>query len=367
MKNVEVKEIKGAADTVDVNALRITAKCTNTQFGLDELTLANNVRDKSEYNLPPLIESIKKSGFLGNHPIVVNVTTSGNEVLCGNRRVNALLAMSEEDRKTALVAHDGKIPTVAYHDLDDRTKEMIRCDHSVDEDREPLTAYGLFIAACRLLIAGLSQAECAVRLGLYVTKDNIKKPNRSIVQQYYNLARLPDRIKAAYKAYWQRGEGNYRMGDIAKLYKAWNEEWLTHGINGIEGPVFQATVREIEERQKGEKTTKSLTPTTASDLAKMMTSPAVRKVLAAATSTDSQQLVRLDKELAAREEIFEVVDWLFTHDSKAIQKLFDKARKAIADAKEAKAIEAAKAAAEAAAAAKALQPEVPATTMALPA
>jgi hypothetical protein len=365
MSDVAKKDlvIEGAAEDLNLEHLRITAPSIPGVLALDELTFANNVRDVSEYNLPPLIESMQRTGFLANHPIVVNheTATGVHEVLCGNRRGNALKNMSPEGRAKALANFGGKIPVVIYTDLPESLKEIIRCDHSTDEDRQPLSSYGLFVATLRLLRAALTQAEIAVRLGQYKVKDGKKSPNRSLIQQFCNIARLPGFVQEMFKVYWLEGKGTIRMSDAAALFKIWNAEFATYGIDDRVGPEFEAAVKAIKERNSAApKTTKTLTAAAAADTAKMVASPVTRKVLIAATNADPKALQSLDRELAARDEIMTLVDWCFKNEAKKINALFDKAKSAIAEEKAA-AAEKAKEEAEAARNAVAADPSLVAT------
>lgn len=339
MMTEEKTKIEGAAKDEDLTVLRMTAKAENKNLALEDLTLRNNVRHESEYNLPPLVESIKKNCYRPSAPIVVHIGEDGVcEVLAGNRRTNALRSLSEDERKQALAAFDGKVPCVVYKGLTPAQVEILRCDHGTDEDRQPLSKYGLFVAVCRLLIAGLGQLQIAERLGLYIVKDGNKKPNRSLVQIYANAAKLPGRVQDMLKEYWLTGSGTIRVSDIAALTKLWNEEWVTHGIDGREGPKFEAKVDEIINRDSStpDKTTKSLSAAAANERAQVMTSPTTRRLLVAATKSDGSELAQLDAELSARDVLLKQVDWLFKHKKSQIQRLL----KAAADGIEKEAQEA---------------------------
>lgn len=329
----EQTKIVGAANEEDLAVLRMVAKPVNENLPLDKLVLRNNVRDESEYNLPPLIESFRKNGFRPAAPIVVHVGEDKVfEVLAGNRRTNSLRTFKPAELKEILAATDGLVPCLVYRNLTPAQIEILRCDHGTDEDREPLSKYGQFTAVRRLLIAGLTQTQIAERLGIYVTKDNVKKPNRSLVQIYVNAAQLPDRVKAMLKAYWLRGEGTIRQSDISALSKLWNEEFPNFGINGKEGPKFRAKVKEIEDRDVNDapKTTVTLTAASATDRAKVMTSPTTRQLLVAATQRDGSALAQLDAELSLRDAMIRQIDWLFQHKKAQITKLLKEAEAALA-------------------------------------
>ncbi len=320
----EKQQIEGAAQLEDLKALQVKKPAEPMNIPLEDLVLRHNVRDVSEYNLPPLIESIKRNAFKPVHPLTVHVGPDNLfEVLAGNRRTNALKALTEEERAEALVATDGKVPCLVYRDLTPAQVEVLRCDHGSDEDRQPLSKHGIFVAVCRLLIAGITQVAIATRLGLYVTKDGKKKPNRSLVQIYANAAALPTRVQEMLKQYWLKGEGTIRQSDIAVLSKLWNEEWPTYGINGNEGPKFRAKIQEILDRDsdKPTPTTKGLSPSRAQDTAKVMTSPVTRQLLVAATQADGSALANLDRELKARDELIKKIDWLFANKKTQIEKL----------------------------------------------
>ena len=325
-------KIEGAATVEDLAALKISATAEDVRLKLSDLVLRNNVRDVEEYNLPPLIESFKKNGFRPSSRIVVHVGDDKQyEVLAGNRRTNALRSLTPEELLTVLAATGGLVPCVVYRSLTPAQQEILRCDHGADEDREPLSKWGLFVAVCRLLIANISQAAIAERLSLFIVKDGQKKPNRSLVQVYAAAAALPDRVKLMLKDYWMHSKGTIKQSDIMPLSKLWNEEWPTFGINGHEGPKFRAKVQEILDRNTDQAvaTTKSLTVSAATDRAKVMTSPVTRKLLTAAVQSDGSALAELDKELSARDRIFAQVDWLFQNKPKTIQKLLDEAQAAL--------------------------------------
>ena len=331
MTETNVK-IEGAAKDEDLAVLRMVAKPENTFLPLDKLVLRNNVRDESEYNLPPLIESFRKNGFRPSAPIVAYYGDDKKyEVLAGNRRTNALRTFKPDELKEILAATDGLVPCLVYSNLTPAQCEILRCDHGTDEDRQPLSKYGQFVAVGRLLIAGLTQVQIAERLSLHIVKDGIKKPNRPIVQIYANAAALPDRVKALLKAYWLRGEGTIRQTDIATLSKVWNEEFPNFGINGKEGPKFRAKVQEILDRNPDEKstTTQSLSAAAATERAKVMTSPTTRQLLVAATQKDGSALAQLDMELCMRDQILREVDWLMNHRKKQMEKLLAEAKAAL--------------------------------------
>ena len=333
-------KIEGAAKDEDLSVLRMVVKPVNKMLAVNELVLRNNVRDESEYNLPPLIESFKKNGFRPSAPLVIHVGDDNlYEVLAGNRRTNALRTLTPEELNEVLAATDGKVPCLVYSNLTPAQREILRCDHGTDEDRQPLSKFGQFIAVGRLLIAGLTQTQIAERLGMHLVKDGVKKPNRSIVQIYANAAALPDRVKAMLKAYWLRGEGTIRQSDIATLSKVWNEEFPNFGMVGKEGPKFRAKVQEILDRNPDEKqtTARSLSPSAATEKAKVMTSPTTRQLLVAATQTDGSALAQLDKELSMRDQLLREVDWLFMHRKKQIEKLLADAKEALQKVAEAEA------------------------------
>ena len=325
-------QIQGAHQEEDLSILKMNAKVETTTLPLDKLVLRHNVRDESEYDLPPLIESFKRNGFRPANPIVVHY---GNdkvyEVLAGNRRTNALRALKPEELKEVLMATDGKVPCIVYTNLTPAQVEILRCDHGTDEDRKPLSKWGLYVAVRRLLVVGLTQIQIAKRLGLYVLKDGVQKPNRSIVQIYANAAVLPDDVQQMLKDYWLEAKGSIRQSDIATLSKIWNEEYTTHGINGVAGPKFRAKVAEIKDRGESDttSTTKTLSASRALELSKVSTSPTTRQLLVAATQADGSALAQLDAELSARDQLLREVDWLFKNKKSQITKLLDQAREAL--------------------------------------
>lgn len=348
MSDSNVK-IQGAHDEEDLSVLKMNAKVENTLIPLDKLVLRHNVRDEKEYDLPPLVESIKRNGFRPANPVVVHVGSDKvPEVLAGNRRTNALRSLKPEELKEALLATDGKVPCIVYTGLTPAQVEILRCDHGADEDRKPLSKWGLYVAVRRLLVVGLTQIQIARRLGLYVTKEGQQKPNRSLVQIYANAATLPDDVQQLLKDYWLEGKGTIRQNDIATLSKTWNEEYTTHGINGVAGPKFRAKVAEIRDRdgEGNSSTTKTLSASRALELSKVSTSPTTRQLLVAATQADGSALAQLDKELSARDQLLREIDWLFEHKKNQIVKLLEQAKEALKAQAEATAAAAEPAAAE---------------------
>jgi len=332
MSEQKVK-IEGAAQEEDLAVLRMTVKSETVNLSLNELVLRNNVRHESEYDLPPLVASFKKNGYRPSAPIVVHIGEDNvREVLAGNRRTNALRCLTPEELAEVLAAFDGKVPCILYRNLTPQQVEILRCDHGTDEDRKPLTKYGLFVAVCRLLMVGLGQGQIAERLGQYTVKDGHKKANRSLIQIYANAAKLPKRIQDMLRIYWLEGKGKIRVSDISALTKIWNEEWPNYGINGKEGPKFAAKVDEINSRNEdgSEKTTAVLTASKALDRAKVMTSPTTRRMLVAATQADGSELKQLDEELAARDQLMRQIDWLFKNKKNQIDKLLQAAAEALA-------------------------------------
>lgn len=331
----EAHKIVGAAQDEDLTVLRIAAKPEPGAFNLEELVLRHNVRDASEYNLPPLVESMRRNGYRPSAPLVVHIGEDGvPEVLAGNRRTNALLSMQPMERATVLASCDGKVPCIIYKGLTKAQIELLRCDHGSDEDREPLSKYGTFVAVNRLLIAGLSQAAIAIRLGMYVIRDNVKKPNRSQVQIFTAACALPPRVQEMLKEFWLRGKGPIKHTDIMPLSKVWNEEWTAYGISGQEGPQFRAKVDEILARDTSVTVpvTKSLTANAANEKAKVMSSPTTRQLLVAATAADGTKLAELDRQLCQRDHLIRQIDWLMQHKQKQITKLLDEAKEALATA-----------------------------------
>lgn len=325
-------KIVGAAQEEDLSCLRIAAKPEQGSFQLEELVLRHNVRDASEYNLPPLVESMLRNGYRPSAPLVVHIGEDNvPEVLAGNRRTNALLSLQPAQRAVVLSSTDGKVPCIVYRNLTKAQVELLRCDHGSDEDREPLSKYGTFVAVNRLLIAGLSQAAIAVRLGMYVVKDNVKKPNRSQVQIYTAACALPPRVQDMLKEFWLRGKGPIKHSDIMPLSKVWNEEWTAYGINGQEGPQFRAKVDEIIARDTTPTVavTKTLTANAANEKAKVMSSPTTRQLLVAATAADGTKLAELDRQLCQRDHLVRQIDWLMQHKTKQITKLLEEAKEAL--------------------------------------
>lgn len=341
-------KVQGAHDEkeTDLQVLKLTAKVEHVNLPLEKLILRNNVRDEAEYDLPPLIASIERNGFRPSSQIVVHLGEDKvYEVLAGNRRTNALRTFSPEKLAEVLAATGGLVPCTVYQGLTPAQIEIIRCDHGTDEDRKPLSKWGLYTAVRRLLVVGLTQTQIAVRLGLKVTKEGVEKPNRSLVQIYANAAVLPDEIQAMLREYWLEGKGTIRQSDIGTLYKVWNEEYAAYGIQGLVGPKFRAKIAEIKDRGEGDTpTTKTLSASRAMELSKVSSSPVTRQLLVAATQADGSTLAALDAELTKRDQLMRQIDWLFKNKTNQIKKLLDTASEALKAEAEAEAAAAAEAA-----------------------
>lgn len=338
-------KVQGAHDEreTDLQVLKLTAKVEHINLPLDKLILRNNVRDEAEYDLPPLIASIERNGFRPSSQVVVHLDKDNvYEVLAGNRRTNALRTFSPEKLATVLAATGGSVPCTVYRNLTPAQIEIIRCDHGSDEDRKPLSKWGLYTAVRRLLVVGLTQTQIAVRLSLKVTKEGVEKPNRSLVQIYANAAVLPDDVQQMLRDYWLEGKGTIRQSDVATLYKVWNEEYAQYGIQGLAGPKFRAKVAEIKDRGEGEApTTKTLSASRALEMSKVSTSPVTRQLLVAATQADGSALAALDAELSKRDQLMRQIDWLFKHKPAQITKLLTAAAEAMKTEAEAEAAAAA--------------------------
>lgn len=263
-----------------------------------------NVREAWNYHIPEMVDSIRKRGFLANHPLTVNRRKDGTTVvLCGNRRATALQVIRDASEEEFMrILPKGKVPCVVFSGLTAEEEIIIRNDHAEDIDRIKLGDWGLFLAVKQLLRLDMTQAECAAHLGLF-NKDG--SPNRSVIQQRANLARLPVFMQAEYEKLCKDGKDStaVRWGDVSKLYKAFAAEY--RNFPDGDGPelrkVWDGIVNPPAKSDSSEQPAKALSPTKAVDLGGSLSSSNLKKALLAATQQGPFTLVELDATMVAAE------------------------------------------------------------------
>lgn len=231
----------------------IAAKGSAKTVAIDSLYLEGNVRSASTELIPQMVASLRESGFKPNHPIVVSAKENGrNLVLCGNRRTKAVLWLRDNEPETfARIFPKGTLPAVIHKGLSVTQETLIRIDHGAAEDRISLDDFGLFQAVKQLVAVGHdTQAAIALKLGKFKKgPDGQPVPDRSWVQTRVDLAKLPADAQAEFGKLWTAGKDStaFRVGDIARLRKAYNAD-LTAGAPGAihgEGPEYRKAFAEI--------------------------------------------------------------------------------------------------------------------------
>lgn len=198
----------------------------------NKLIWADNVRSTRTLGLDSMVRSIKQKGFLSKYPIVVSKKHDGKMlVLCGNRRTGALQVIHDaEPGIFKATLPDGNIPALVFENLTETDEILLRNDHAEDEDRIPLDDEGMFYSIRQMVKAGLgdSQAQIAAKLGLMKMNPSTKRmePNRSLVQQRVNLAKLPAVIQSEFIKLMAEGKNatTVRWQMVQGLYSAYAEE-----------------------------------------------------------------------------------------------------------------------------------------------
>lgn len=295
--------------SVLADAQALTANAIGQLVPVVSLFRRDNVRTKATLQIPGMVASLKRHGFKPNHPLVVSAKPDNRFlVLCGNRRMEAIetIAATEPDTFVRLFP-TGDVPCIVFSGLTEADEANLRIDHGTDEDRVGLDDWGYFLAIRQLVRAGYdTQAGIAEKIGWF--KKNAKtgemEPNRSLVQQRVNLCQLPTFVQAEFEALCMTGRGatNVRWGDVAGLYKAFNEDYKAGIVDGS-GPTFQAAWSDARKSPDAKATT--ISPITPADLikrSKVVGSATLRNVLAVCGgATDSVTLAELDGRMVQAE------------------------------------------------------------------
>lgn len=213
---------------------------TVKRIAIDSLTFADNPRTPATMHLEAMVASYKLHGYQNDKPIMVEEVANGQYlVLRGNRRALAAIELGKTDMDAFnRVFSDSKIPAIMAKDLADNERILLRIDHSSELDRIPLDDEGLFLAVRQLTLTGLSQEACAEHLGLYLPAKEGKrgKPNRSVIQQRVNLAKLPKAVQSEYLILMRKGRDAtpVRWGKVQSLYTAYKTECIEYPGGGPE-------------------------------------------------------------------------------------------------------------------------------------
>lgn len=278
---------------------------------ISKLFRKNNVRTEECYQIPRMVESIKRQGFRDDAPIVVHDEgDAGFLVLCGNRRVRAIEWLQEHEPETfAAIFPKGTVPAIIHAGLTEEQKILLRVDHSADNDRVGLDSWSEFLAIRQLVQAfgGDSQSEIAEKLGIFSKGGkNDGQPNRTYVQPRVSLARLPSFVQAEFEKLCRQGADStpVRWTNVKSLYTIYNREYADFP-NG-DGPKFSDAWNKImnpETDEKGNKIKpKSLSAKAAMDRSQAAQSTMVKRALLAATKQGSVDLATVDEQAVRAEQ-----------------------------------------------------------------
>lgn len=292
----------------------MAVNCTRL-IGVDRLTFADNVRTPECMQLPGMVESLRRHGFKYNHPLIVSEKRDGDGlrylVLVGNRRGLGLHWLRENDLPAYQEAlPGGRVPAIVHKNLTKEEEIELRIDHSPDEDRVPLDEWSTFCAIKQLVQAQMdTQERIAIKLGLFKTKGKEKgQPNRQYVQPRVNLARLPGFVQEEYrKLSIDKDDTPVRWPHVAKLYKAYNAEYIQHPHG--DGPRFQEVWKEVmtPSQSKDSKTDgkvgdpKELTPADAVKRSQGAQSEGLKQALLVVTRQSGDNLADIDNTILAGE------------------------------------------------------------------
>lgn len=283
------------------------AKQTTNLVSIDQLVFADNVRTPQCTDIPDMVARYQRAGrFSPDHPISVLKSEDGYLVLRGNRRSLAAIHIRENDPDLfGQLFPNGKIPACVYEGLTPEEVVLLRIDHGADDDRMPLDEWSLYLAIRQLvLIGGFSQDRIAEHLQIRHTKGKNKgKPNRSLVQQRVNLAKLPSFVQNEMKVACEGGDTPMGWSKVATLYKTFMEEFSDHPSG--DGPKFtEAWQKAMTPKEKGKTTPavgKVLSAKDAKERALACSSKILREVLLSVTGQGGRDLATIDAELLAME------------------------------------------------------------------
>lgn len=323
-----------------VDSQELTVAGNARDIAVNLLYRANNVRTAATLQLSAMILSIIRHGFKPNHPLVVSEKRNGQFlVLCGNRRAQAIEDIfANQPDKAALLFPLGTVPCVVYSGLTEEQEAILRIDHGKDEDRVPLDEFGEYLAIKQLVKAGYdTQAGIAEKMGWFKKekKTGLTVPNRQKVQPRVNLAQMPQFVEDELRKYCEEpSQSNLRWASVAKLYKAYNEEFRTFPDG--DGPLFQAAWLEAI---SGPKTTdtgipiKPITPADAEKRAKIVGSRNLRDALMTFAGVGQVSLTDIDGAIVRAETaeavLTEIANYLGQED---FAELVENAKSAVVSA-----------------------------------
>ncbi len=297
----------------------MASNCTK-MISVDSLAFSDNVRTPECEQIPAMVESLRRSGFKVNHPLVVSEKTDGTYlVLNGNRRGLGLLWLRDNEKEVygAVLSAAGKIPAIVHKGLTVEEEILLRIDHSPDEDRVPLDEWSLFMAIRQLVKGGMdTQEQIAEKLGLVMTKGKNKgKPNRSYVQPRVELARLPEFVQTEYrKLSIDKDTTPVRWPKVHPLYKAYNAEYTKGHLAG-DGPEFTALWASImtppeakdDTDDSSENAPRELTPAEAVKRSQSASSIGLKTALLAVTRQSDADLSAIDARLVKAESALAIL------------------------------------------------------------
>ena len=298
----------------------MASNCTK-MISVDSLTFSDNVRTPECEQIPAMVESLRRSGFKVNHPLVVSEKTDGTYlVLNGNRRGLGLLWLRDNEKETYghTLPTTGKVPAIVHKGLTVEEEILLRIDHSPDEDRVPLDEWSIFMAIRQLTKGGMdTQERIAEKLGLFMLKGkNRGKPNRSYVQPRVELARLPEHVQDEYrKLSIDRDTTLVRWPKVHGLYKVYNEEYLKGHLSG-DGPKFVALWKSIttppeasdDADDSPENAPRELTPAEAVKRSQSASSLGLKTALLAVTRQSDADLSAIDARLVKAESALLILE-----------------------------------------------------------
>lgn len=285
------------------------ANCSN-MVKVEDLYLEGNCRSPECEAVPAMVESLRRSGFKPNHPLVVSAKPDGRLlVLVGNRRTLGLFWLRDnapKEYKGVIGPLGGKVPAVVHQGLTVEEEVLLRIDHSTDEDRVPLDEWSEYLAIKQLTQSGMDTQEAiAEKLGLFHTKGkSIGKPRRSYVQPRANLARLPLFVETVMRQYTlDRDSTPLRWSMIHDLFKVHSSEFVEYPEGN--GPLFTQAWADAQTPPEAKKGTNNkgnaLTPKEAIKRAQATSSVGLSKALLAATGQGATDLPAIDKAIAEGE------------------------------------------------------------------
>lgn len=282
-----------------------------------------NVRSTATLQLDKMVLSLKNRGYDPKYPIVVSKKSNTRYlVLCGHRRVESLtLIKKNEPAVFKVVLPDGVVPALVLEGLTPEEEMLIRLDHSTESDRVALDDEGMFLSIRQFVKNGYadSQADIAKKMGLL---DTTGQPNRSLVQQRVNLARLPAYVQDEFlKLMRDKNSTNVRWAMTAKLYKLYRAGRQAGHVDG--GSAFK------DEWAKCLKPKTRTTATENAENAKVMSKKQLEEASQTLGSTVAQQLLmtiggypQKDPETGA-EMTLQQIDSRMVHAEQAMNDLMD--------------------------------------------